>query len=488
MRERKRENDRLNAALATLQAESLRLSSSGKPGSSDAGKAQVFARALSDAAAANSLALDEAQSVAFGLAAAPARAKPELDDKLIALQLQDTAGAVANAPAPSATRAGRSLWGENTRLRRQVAALSQAVSKTAQTAADPFNVFKQPVVDEAAIREARRLLAKAVADAGAIARQAEAGARTVDAWDDRRLESRLAPLRRAADAYGNMYGATDATLAGQVKTLLAQIADAERRIAQAAESRKQSERVVVELGSLVPADSPAEQQALTQFLDGNVLQRRKNRQVQFEIANGVLNIRNEADNAAILGEAVERLQRNRGLAVPVTGVILEEVRIGEVPALDRLFTALSGDRRFAILDEAQYRTLAEAAQRVHVGGRRNVIVGTANRTAGESFRLTHGGRNANDIEFSGADKLAVTLPFNRYLAIAGKHSISVLRADAATPWNRLAERALVAPSMESAPEMPGIGIPFRFEKTLLAAGESPELEITYQYKPKGERR
>lgn len=488
MRERKRENDRLNAELATLQAESLRLSSSGKPGSSDAGKAQVFARALSDAAAANSLAPDEAQSVAFSLAAAPVQPKAELDDKVIALQLQDAPGAVASAPAPSATRAGRSLWNENTRLRRQVAALSQAVSKTAQATADPFNVFKQPVVDEAAIREARRLLAKAVADAGAIARQAEAATRTVDAWDDNKLEGRLAPLRRAADAYGNMYGATDATVAGQVNTLRAQIADAEKRIAQAAESRKQSERIVVELGGLVPADSPAEQQALTQFLDGNVLQQRKNSQVQFEIANGVLSIRNEADNAAILGEAVERLQRNRGMAVPVTGVILEEARIGEVPALDRLFTTIPGGRRFAVLDEAQYRTLAEAAQRVRVEERRDVIVGTANRTAGESFRLTHGGRNANDIEFPGVGKWAVTLPQNRYLAIAGKNSVSVLRAGAATPWNRLAERAPVAPSTESAPEMPGIGIPFRFEKTLLAAGESPELEITYQYKPKGERR
>lgn len=486
VRERKRENEVLQASLANLQQESIRLMASAKAGDAGASQARTYARALSQAAADNQVAPDELQPVALGLAAPNAAPKADLDDKMVALQFQDAPDTVGAASTPASQRGGRSLAGENARLRRQVAALSQAVSQTMNAGGGRSAGFSRRAADDTAIQEAHRLLAKAASDAEGIGRQAESDARTVDAWNDQKLRGRLDPLRRAADAYGNLYGAVDPTIARDVQTLQARIADAEKRIARSAEGRKQAEQVAVDLGALLPAGSVADQQALAQFLHLNVIPQVRNDQVQFQIANGRLSIRNEGDNATVLGEAVERLQRNRGLAVPVQGADLEGLRVAADPALRAWFTLRTQDGlSLAVLDEAQFRLASERAGRVRDLDRRDVIVGTVNRAAGQRFRLIRSGRNENVFEISGME---VPVPLNRCVAIDNGDSVSVFRADAAVPWTRLAERPPAVRTTRSSPEVPMTGVPFRFEKTLLAAGESPGFEITYQYKPKGERR
>jgi hypothetical protein len=96
------------------------------------------------------------------------------------------------------------------------------------------------------------------------------------------------------------------------------------------------------------------------------------------------------------------------------------------------------------------------------------------------FRLTRGGADYNTLDVRGAE---VRVAANRYLAVDHGTHVSLLRAGRAAPWFQTAPAAGARVALfagAAAPELPVVGQALFFEKTLLAAGESPDIVLAYE--------
>lgn len=477
MRRRKTENTALLERLSVLQQQAVEISVSAGKGNTNAVVGRNFAVALGEAAAANAVAADDIQSIAFGRQPVTAQPSADLDARVLALQMRNAPEQGANAPA--AQRGGRSLVGENDRLRRQVAALEQALEKT--RAAGTAQPSGQTTISDLQLKEARRQVAMTSELADSLVRRVEGPEVTSDALNEKELREKLASLKKTVVAYGNTYAALDPVLERNVNTVREKITSAETRMNRAIEAKRKADRVTIDLGSVVASDSRADQQALQRFFDNNVLRQVQNGDVQFSVSDGKMTVYNYGDNAAVVSEALDKLRSNRGLAVSVTGAALQIPAVDRLPVIGRLFNETTADgRKIAILDEGQYRALVEFSGSAANPERRDVIVGTPNAAGGEKFRIVRNARDYNGIAVGGRE---FNLPNDKYLAVVDSNRVTVLKAGTAVSWTNLDRDTVQNTTWDVpvAPEVPQAGTPILMEKTLLAAGESPDVVITYNY-------
>ncbi|MCX7049276.1 MAG: hypothetical protein NTX50_27795 [Candidatus Sumerlaeota bacterium] len=337
-------------------------------------------------------------------------------------------------------------------------------------------------------------------------------------FDDISAEKEITDLEKYAAAYDNVYrdaiqSGTGATV--EMRRLRETLAAGKKKIAEVRENRKKAKEVVVgDLSDIAQQMTGNDvrmletffnrnysyaitTQPLTQWNDSWGRNVSGNNAVQF--TNGTAVALNWDSNADVLNEALVNFRANEGRVVSVAGMNLNGGALRGTGLLTPLFTAQTANgRKYAVLDEAQYQTLAQAAQQtdafdlpapegVPIGrqDKREVIVGTPNTVVGQQFRLGQSAAFSNGLIVDGTQ---IELPNNRYLAVDNGGYITILKAGAVREWQEkdAAPVTLVAPE-PPLPEaiFPAVGVAYRFEKTFLTAGESPDIILSYEYSKQG---
>lgn len=212
---------------------------------------------------------------------------------------------------------------------------------------------------------------------------------------------------------------------------------------------------------------------------------------RLRISDGALVVSNEDDNFERFNEVISNFRANQGQAVSVAG---KNINVGDVvnaPVIGDFFSnTTNGGQHYAILDEAQLQTLnqlgdvvektsqlGETSHGIEQHGKRDVILGTSNVVAGQEFRLSGASVASNTLAVADAE---IDLPHDRYLAFANDGYVTVLKAGQVRGWNEAPTEEISLIDEKPAPiEIPITGVATHFEKTYLPAGESPDLDITY---------
>ena len=175
-------------------------------------------------------------------------------------------------------------------------------------------------------------------------------------------------------------------------------------------------------------------------------------------------------------KVVEKLKLNEGQVVTVAGT--QVPLVADIPVLGRLFTNRTSEgRRYAVLDEAQYRTMVLSAGKmapaVPVQENRQVVVGTDNEVGGQKFGLSGSDAGYNRIKVGGEE---VVLPHDKYLAVENDERVSIIKAGDIHDCQEKRDISFDL-SVPYRIELPQAGVPYYFEKTLLGAGESADIEL-----------
>jgi hypothetical protein len=179
-----------------------------------------------------------------------------------------------------------------------------------------------------------------------------------------------------------------------------------------------------------------------------------------------------AGGAINVSGLVERLESNLGQKVTVDSFNVA-ASAAQAQAMGVTFTRGRNELSWAVVDEAQLRSLIELAEAaassserpaVSPARRQETIVGTdallANgMTANEAFAAER--HNGLVIADNG-----ILLPHDRYLVLASDSRLTVVRAGAMQFWTESPETAERAPVPQSI-EVPRVGQLVQFEKTLL---------------------
>ncbi len=436
---------------------------------------QVFNRILSNEAQKEQLDVGETQSLAFGL-----------DFQKQAPQTQDGGQITEN------------LEYENARLEQQARVLKRAV----EAAKNPSDqMLPEPVVSQAekdaTVKQLRsirtelrqfndRLVAANAPPAEHSAPEAP-GKVSVYRVDELEEDKKIDALDRAVRGLSSGWNHFDSDHDGddEGKRLADETREelerAKKQLAQRKQRLSQTEVLATDISGVIDSNANAQGQQLGSFLRDNYFDYDAGRDGanQIQITNGDLFITNNDYNYEVLNETLYSLRNNAGLAVPVTGRKVQGLTVQEAAArLGLQPSTTANGRQYLQLDLAQYETLLQQHE-VKAGEvqRRDVLVGTPNGLAGQSFRLEENMGDNNGLLIDGT---RVDLPTEQYLVTAGDDGLVVLRADSAGVWQevqgRSVQHAPVRPVALGA-SVPLVGRAVHFEKTLLKAGESPDLQV-----------
>jgi hypothetical protein len=466
-------NWKLKDKLKALQSKARQIASS------------TLGAALTRAARAKQVDVREAQTAAFGdvLTEVEQAPKSQLTKGAYAKQYRKKLkkGYRRASPAGIIRKRTQRLADENRYLGQQVALLEHALKAPAasQGTAAQQKVRAGEIVSMS--KQAERVRAK-VAD---IASTARADTSIRGNLYDVEADAKLRRLERWAVGNNDAYAALDPALAQTFTTLRGEIETARKAIRNRREKRQAASQVTLDVGDILGRNAWGNDRALEAFIGANYLPQQVDGQFQYRVEEGRLTISNTAQNPEQLNRVLESLRYNAGQVVTVAGRRMPLPHVSRMGALRPLFSERTGDgRNYAVLDEAQYRTLAEASeawrassgQRRQGGspGRRDVVVGTTNTAAEETFYLASSDTDANGIRIADVE---VTLPHDRYLVIDNGDTVSVIKAGETRDWIEQAEPIELDVQTAYRFEIPAVGRPIRFEKVLLGAGESPDVDM-----------
>lgn len=203
----------------------------------------------------------------------------------------------------------------------------------------------------------------------------------------------------------------------------------------------------------------------------------------FFLEGDSLNVRNADNKPAELTEIVNKFAYNDGNAVNFAGRKMK-VDVNHLPVMQGWFTNTAADgRKYAVLDEAQYRTLVYAD--ANINGRqaasgnteaRDVIVGTSSTLNDAPVMLTEADSGGNRIDVNGNE---VFLAHDNYYAEVDGDGVSVIKAGTVHYWQEDKGRVNLDVELPHNIEVPRTGRQICFGKTLLSAGESPDVELEF---------
>jgi hypothetical protein len=482
-------NVKLQQELETLQHEAAQIVQAQPASSLPGQQAGQFAAALYEAAGAQGLSLSDAQNAAFGDVGnvagnkKPVRVSQSAKARQHQREVKQKRAHKVSVSSKGQRATQGSLSTRNDWLARQVSTLKQAVQTVKQAP------------DSGALRPASGR-GQAAADWSEVRRQVEQAGdevrQLVADLDDKRAEGVAMndiAVRRRLEAlqtwtYNNKrtVGQADDTVGQGYTDLEVQIAGAMQKAAEQTQKRMNASRVLIDLADVVDADVASDQEALLDFIGNNYVSAVTNGQSQFSIQNGQLAVVNAYNNSDVLNDVVGNLRDNGGQVVTVAGRELSTAALANVSGAADWFTQRTIEGRpYAILDEAQYRALANGAAMLdpNVAARhqdqRDVVVGTPNRVAGQALTLEASDGLVNTMALGGS---TVALPVDRYAVVNNGTSLSVIKAGEVRGWQDEALRPVeVAVEARFDLELPAMGVALRFEKMLLAAGESADIEV-----------
>lgn len=392
-------------------------------------------------------------------------------------------GWTKDAPAPS-----KSVKAQNEMLEKQVKVLKKALERTENQPVVNGGTFTNEAMRRNAkgrISETRSKLNRIITDFSDNTMDRDSGVVT---FDDALAERELKELKAQTKAITNVYG-TDEALSADFSELGVLVEEGEKKLQKARQQRKQSRQVAISVSALQQEGGEApniyQQQQLAELIVANndfVVQGGAFAAV--EVIDGNLAAANFGDNAVILNDAISNLSENQGNVVSFAGTNFDASVLETDNPVSELFDQqTAAGKRYAVLDEAQFRTLnnlqttwgaynADTGQRV-------VVPNTPNRVAGQDFRLEKADASFNGISINGT---IINLEHDRYLAIDNGGVITILKGSEQHNWQEKVDLLPELLPVDVSPEIifPAVGNPYRFEKTLLAEGESMDLVIQYR--------
>ena len=184
-------------------------------------------------------------------------------------------------------------------------------------------------------------------------------------------------------------------------------------------------------------------------------------------------------------ELVGRLRYNWGQKINVSSVNLN-VDAATADRFGVTFSAGNNDLRYAVVDEAQFRTLMELDASRRAGGRavaanprgQETIVGTDALIAnGMIVNPTFAGDRGNTLDINDN---GIVLPHEQYVLIDNGAFVTVVRAGEMAHWTQRDEGVQFAEVPQDI-EVPRVGALARFEKKLVKPGDDLVIRVTYLY-------
>jgi hypothetical protein len=478
----RRKNESLRNTLADFQRRSMELIRGWGRDKEGVAKAQRFAVALDQAGAQQGVDAYELNREVFGDAqgqtAVSQKANITEAARAQTYSRQMTANAAANTRDQSAMerREKGSLSEQNRGLEAKVEALGRAIQEVQQAAAGPETAM--PNASFAAAREGTRQAREKVEE---ITARLESGQQQPGAVDDRAAGRQLDEIGNWAAANGAVYGLADAAMDAELKRLQEKVGSAKKAVARASEARRNAATVVMNADDVAGTDAQAGQNALVRFFSDNYAVGQPEAGPAVSLSNGKLEVRNTEGNPEIMRSVLENLRANDGQVVTVAGAAVGVASVRNAPVVSDWFTNRTSDgRNFAVLDEAQYRTLLQTAANPDGNPgptrpeQRAVVVGTDSRVAGEDVRLVRGGAEYNGLAVGGSE---IELPHEKYLVVDNGSYASVIKTGALRNWQEERPAVELAVAEDLPIAVPETGTALYFEKTLLDAGESPDIRL-----------
>ncbi len=262
-----------------------------------------------------------------------------------------------------------------------------------------------------------------------------------------------------------------------------QLEDVEEEVSKQGDDFKSKELVVLNLTNAIDTANYNTAQSFQRYIVSNYADDQVRNNI-YEVKGENMTVRNSGGEADRLSEVIEKFADNAGNAVQFSGRRMK-LDAGEIPALGGWFTnATATSAAYAIIDEAQYQTLAfaEADDQGGADGSgaveaKDVIVGTSNVVGGATLTLANADAAGNGILINGEN---VFLGHDQYYAMADESGITVIKGGAVHNWQEEVGDAEMSVEVPYKVEIPTTGTQMSFEKTLLSAGESPDIEIVFE--------
>ena len=464
-----------------------------------------FSLALNEAAQTEGLEISELQEAAFGDVDKLAQADPvegsKVDQRVYASRAGRQGGRSAAPPqqdGPARLPSGGRLKERNLKLRRQVEVLEKAMTAAERP---PEPRMAQPDAEQPAgklsvaqVTEIRKQVARASQQVQGLANRFDqpialgpGGEQVSVQVDFLAATNQLTSIGNWAMANSATFGANDEAIRKDLAQLQEQIEESQRQADANKAKIQQAGTLIFDVSDVVDKGRASEQRELADFVAANYFEGIEADRGRITVENNYFVVTNTAVNKIILSETLREFQRNDGEVVNIAGVNFELPEVERVPAIGRLFQDQTGTgKRYAVLDEAQYRALSQHGRPADAKGRgtyrweqdnRDVIVGTGNRSAGQEFTLARSGADFNGLMI---DDTEIRLPHNKYLVVDNGDYVTVLKGGEVANWQATdRDIADATPIVPYSMNVPNKGIPVRFEKTFLAAGESADMVLSY---------
>jgi len=203
-------------------------------------------------------------------------------------------------------------------------------------------------------------------------------------------------------------------------------------------------------------------------------------------ANGDVDAADRGQDPDDINNFGETLKFNLGQKVQVNGINLN-VAPGEANGIGVTFNAGNNDLSYAVVDEAQLRTLLEldaAKKRERVAANPNAqetIVGTDAWLPNDMrANVRFAGELGNKLDINGNP---IDLPHQKYVLINNGAYLTAVQANPMQHWTEAMNPfpfAVTAPEIE----VPRVGRLVKFEKTLVEPGDELVLKASYRYSAK----
>ncbi|MBT7065606.1 MAG: hypothetical protein HN919_04840, partial [Verrucomicrobia bacterium] len=482
-------NVKLQNELAAWQWEAAQMVQAQPASSVEGQQAEQFAVALYEAAGEQGLSLSDAQNAAFGEVSKgvhnkkPARVSSNTKARQHQREVQQKRARKVSASSKGQRTKEGSLSTRNDWLARQVSTLKQAVQSVKQ-APDTGAVRLSSGRGKAGpdLGEVRRQVAQADREVRQLAAELDDSGGEGVVMNGLAVRQRLEELQTWAYNNKRTVGQVDDAVGQRYAELEVQISGAMQKAEARTQKRMNAARVLIDLADVVDAGAASDQDALFDFIADNYVSAVTNGQSQFRIRDGQLDVVNADNNPDILNDVVDNLRDNGGQVVTVAGRELSTAALANVSGAADWFTQRTTEGMpYAVLDEAQYRALANGAAMLDLNvaarhqDQRDVVVGTPNWVAGQALTLEASDGLVNTMELGGSQ---VALPVDRYAVVNNGTSLSVIKAGEVRGWQEEALRPVeVAVEERFDLELPKMGVALRFEKMLLAAGESADIDV-----------
>ena len=482
-------NEKLERELETLQREAAKIVQASAAADATPQQAQYFANALYEAAEEQGITVADAQNAAFGDVGnveggkKPVRVSSNARARRHQRKVNQKQASKVSKKSVGLRSSRGSLSERNDWLSRQVNTLKQAVQTVNQ---EPATGSQQPAIKQGnvttAISAANNQVRQAEEEVDDIVDSLTVSDGDDVAMNDVAVSRRLVELEEWTSNSWLTMGQADEKLRARYANLEGRIDQAQLKVVKMEQARLSARNVLIDLNEVIGVEAYSDQKALTDFIGNNYVASVTNGISQYSIENGQLAVVNAFNNPTVLNDVVSNLRDNGGQVVTVAGRAISTAALTNVSGSAGWFTNSTSDGRpYAVIDEAQYRALANGAVMLDPNEvssyqqQRDVVVGTPNWVAGQKFKLESSDGLVNTMDIGGTE---VSLPVARYAVVNNGDSLSVIKAGEVRGWQEKALRPVeVAMAERFDIELPLVGVVLRFEKTLLEAGESPDIDV-----------